>query len=166
MKHKAGHESLAKFKHDVFSNYVSMPLHAFEQRLGARSYPCVQFATRTNVNFSIWHSRFYRERRKIVPLELAMYLSPLSIAVWFMDDGAADYAGVTFQNHSFLKQEVVFLGDVLDKKFRLAATPRRNKGAWLLYVNAASLPLLHELVEPHLLQAFRYKLQPRRTRTP
>jgi len=92
IKHKAEHEALARFKRDVFRSYVSMQLHRFEQRLGQESYGCVQFASRTSRVFSKWHTRFYRNRRKIVPSNIVELLSPEAVTVWIMDDGAADYA--------------------------------------------------------------------------
>ena len=96
VKHKSEHRALAEFKRSTFIDYVTMPLHEFDQRLGNRRYPCVQFATRTHRVFSEWRERFYGTGRKAVPPDVADLLSPLAIAVWFMDDGAADHFGATF----------------------------------------------------------------------
>jgi recombination protein RecA len=164
VKHKAAHIALVEYKHAVFADYVTMPLHRFDQQLGDKRHPCAQFATRTSPVFSDWHRRFYREGRKHVPRDIEMLLTPLAIAVWFMDDGAADYAGVTFQTHSFVSAEVDRLVEVLSGRFHLAANPRRNKGGSIIYVTARSLPRLRELVGPYLLQEFAYKLVPRRER--
>ncbi len=109
VKHRAAHRGLAEFKRQAFADFVSMPLHEFDQLLAGRRYPCVQFATRTHPVFSEWHSRFYRGRRKVVPSEIDRLLTPLAVAVWFMDDGAADHWGVTFQTHSFDVEEVEVL---------------------------------------------------------
>jgi hypothetical protein len=74
-----------------------MPMHQFDQQLQGRGYPCVQFATRTHLIFSEWHRRFYCGTKKVVPNKIASWLTPSALAVWFMDDDAADRAGVTFQ---------------------------------------------------------------------
>ena len=166
VKHKLAHRALAEFKREVFSDFVTMPLHEFDQRLGGKRFPCVQFASRTNPVFSRWHNRFYKDGRKIVPLDIASLLCPLTVAVWLMDDGAADYAGVTFQTHSFLLEEVELLITALRERFDLATGSRRNKSGWVIYVPAASVKTLSDLVSPHLLEGFGYKLEPRRTRTP
>jgi hypothetical protein len=94
VKHKADHVALVDYKHAVFANFVSMPVHRFDQKLNGKGYPSAQFATRTSPVFSEWRQRFYRVHRKIVPDEIMLLLDPLSVAVWFMDDGAADYASV------------------------------------------------------------------------
>lgn len=167
VKHKAAHLSLVEFKRDIFANFVTMPLHRFDQRLGDRSYPCVQFATRTSPYFSEWHARFYRGGRKIVPRDIARELSPLSVAVWFMDDGAADHSGASLQTHSFELEEVELLVEGLRMKFDLAVNPRRDRGRWIIYVRSSSMARLREILRPHILPAFAYKvgLEPRRDHT-
>jgi hypothetical protein len=166
VKHKLAHEALAVFKRETFHEFVSMPLHRFEQRLKGKRYPCVQFVTRTNPVFSKWHRRFYETGRKAVPADIARDLSPLALAVWLMDDGAADYAGLTFQTHSFGREGTDRLATVLRDRYDLRTSVRRNRGSWIVYVYAASMPELRELVEPYMLPEFTYKLIPRRSRTP
>jgi hypothetical protein len=122
--------------------------------------------TRTNAEFTPWRRRFYRERRKIVPVDIECDLSPLTVAVWLMDDGAADCAGPTFQTHSFTKTETSRLAAALRRKYDLRTGVRANRGKWIVYVYAESMPRMQEIVEPHVLPEFEYKLIPRRDRTP
>ena len=143
-----------------------MPLCEFDQRLRAQLYPCVQFASRTSPVFTKWHCHFYRGRVKIVPRDIEALLSDLSVTVWFMDDGAADYAGVTLQTHNFTALEVEGLVSVLRRKFDLMANSRGNKGKRIIYIRSDSLSKLQELMAPYLLEEFSYKLIPRRLRTP
>ena len=110
VKHALAHRTLTEFKRRVFGNFVSMPLHCFEQRLNGRGFPCVQFASRTNPVFTLWHHRFYESGRKCVPADIGDVLSPLALAVWLMDDGAADYAGVTLSNTLLQFQRSLSLG--------------------------------------------------------
>jgi LAGLIDADG DNA endonuclease family len=166
VKHKKDHETLAMFKYGVFRELISMRAHTFDQRLNGRNYPCVQFVTRTSAGFSPWRRRFYRGRRKIVPVDIECDLSPLAVAVWLMDDGAADYAGLTFQTHSFRLAETNRLAAVLRRKYGLRTGVRANRGSWIVYVYAESMPRMREIVGPHVLPELEYKLVPRRSRTP
>ncbi len=143
-----------------------MRIHQFDQRLGEHRYPCVQFVTRTNPVFSEWHDRFYEERRKVVPKNIADLLTPLSMAVWFMDDGGADYAGLNIQTHNFEFDEVEILVVALAEKFEIQARTRANKGRRIIYVPTSSVGSLRSMIEPHILPELRYKLVPRRERTP
>jgi hypothetical protein len=161
VKHKLAHRALAELKYEAFRDIVTMPLHVFDQKLLGKRYPCVQFATRTNPLLSEWHTRFYQAGKKRVPARIHEWLTPLALAVWFMDDGAADHAGLTFQTHSFDLSEVEMLAEVLREKFDLVVNPRRNRGAWLVYLQAASLERFRQQTEPHILPELTYKLQPR-----
>jgi LAGLIDADG DNA endonuclease family len=166
VKHKLAHESLAMLKYDAFREFISMAPHRFDQRLRGKRYPCVQFATRTNPVFTMWHSHFYSGRRKMVPIDISRLLTPQAVAVWLMDDGAADYAGVTFQTHSFRREETDRLAAALRAEHGLRTLVRANRGSWIVYVTAESLPRLRDLVAPYLLPEFEYKLVPRRSRNP
>jgi LAGLIDADG DNA endonuclease family len=166
VKHKLAHRALIEFKYRVFRDFISMGLHQFDQRLNGDQFPCLQFASRTHTLFSEWHRYFYREGVKIVPQDVEQYLTRQALAVWFMDDGAADYAGVTIQTHSFRAEEVTLLTEVLKQKFQLAATLRRNKGKEIIYIPARSMRSFRELVSPYLLPELAYKSVPRRCRTP
>jgi recombination protein RecA len=166
VKHKAAHRSLVEFKRSVFESYLSMSLHEFDQRLGSKRYPCVQFATRTSPVFTYWRNRFYVDGRKQVPDDITDLLTPLAIAVWFMDDGSADHCGVTIQTHSFDHVEVERLVRALSEGFDIVATIRENKRRSILYIGQHSLPAFASIVRPFILDDFEYKLVPRRGLTP
>lgn len=122
-----------------------MAPHRFDQRLRGQSYPCVQFVTRTRAEFCVWRQRFDEERRKIVPIDIDRDLSPLALAVWIMDDGAADYAGLTLQSHSFTSDETNRLAAVLRAEYGLRTGTRANRGSEIIYVYAETLPRLEEI---------------------
>lgn len=161
IKHKSAHRALVEWKYEVFRDFVTMSLNDFDQQLNGRRYPCVQFVTRTSPIFTVWRERFYRERTKIVPPNMADLLQPVSIAAWLMDDGTADRAGITFQTHSFQLGEVERLASVLMERFALRTSLMRNKGAWIVYVHRSSVEDLAALVAPYVLPQFTYKLVPR-----
>ena len=166
VKHKLAHRALAEWKRTVFADFTTMPLHQFDQRLNGKLYPCVQFVTRTDPVFLEWRQRFYRERRKVVPAEISSLVSPLSIAVWLMDDGTADRAGVSFQTHSFELAEVESLAALLGERFEIEASTMKNKGRWIVYVPKRGLGQLRSIVDTHVLPEFAYKLVPRGTWNP
>lgn len=166
VKHAIAQYGLAEFKYDVFRDFITMSPHVFSQRSSGREYPCVQFATRTRPVFSEWHARFYVGRVKAVPRDMVTLLSPLAIAVWVMDDGSADYAGITLQTHSFTLADVRVLRSALGERYGLQTRERSNKGKTVIYVPAAGVSRLRELVEPLMLDSLLYKLRPRRERTP
>src|SRR5256885_3854495 len=101
-----------------------------------------------------------RDRRKIVPSEIEGLLAPPTVAAWFMDDGTADRAGVSFQTHSFTFDEVVRLAAALASRYGLKTSLNRNKGAWVVYVHGSSVPDLAAAIGPLLIPEVAYKLGP------
>jgi hypothetical protein len=83
-----------------------------------------------------------------------------------MDDGAADYAGVTIQTHGFQYEETVRLAADLRSEYSLEAGVRKNRGSWLIYIPARSVRDLEDVVGDHMIPSLAYKLIPRRSRTP
>lgn len=137
-------------------------MHHFDQKLNGKSYPCVQFATRTAPLFSEWHGIFYEDGRKRIPTDLPKLLDPLAMAVWYMDDGSADHCGLTIQTHNFLAEEVASVVETLAERFSLTVNPRKNKSHLLLYIGRSSVSRFTELVGEHVLPELRYKLVPRK----
>lgn len=166
VKHKAAHRALVEFKWKTFSRFTSMRLHEFDQQLGRKRYPCVQFVTRTHPVFTTWRRRFYVDRRKIVPTNVVDLLSPLAAAVWFMDDGSADHTGVTLQTHCFTMDEVQRLQAALSERFDIVATIRENKRRPILYIGKRELPRFRAVIAPFVLPDLEYKLVPRGSSTP
>lgn len=166
VKHKVAHRQLAEFKWRTFEAFTSMALHEFDQRLGSKRHPCVQFVTRTSPVFTDWRRRFYPAGRKTVPNEITDLLTPLALSVWFMDDGSADHCGVTIQTHSFDVHEVERLAEALLDRYDIVATKRANKGRTILYIGRQQLPRFTEIVRPFVLEDLEYKLVPRRDLTP
>lgn len=140
--------------------------HAFDQKLLGREYGCVQFATRTNPAFTEWYSLFYRNGRKVVPKEIVLWLSPEAMAVWYMDDGSADHWGATIQTHSFTEMDVALLVGALKDRYAINCTTQVNKGKKIIYIGAADIGPFGSLIASFLLDDFKYKLIPRRFRTP
>lgn len=138
-----------------------MKIREFTQFVKGNNYSFVEFVSRTHPDFTTFYNIFYRDGKKIVPENIETLLTePLSLAVWFMDDGSAEYAGASFQTHCFGKSEVELLQHCLELNFHLLTTMRKNKGRWILYVPKRSLIKFHSLVKSFMLDRFLYKLIP------
>ena len=97
---------------------------------------------------------------KIVPLNIEEYLTPLALAIWFMDDGSKLEPGVRIATNNFTLNEVQFLCDILYKKYNLIATVHsggKDKG-FVLYINKKSVPLFISLVKIYMHPSLYYKL--------
>ncbi len=110
-----------------------------------------------------WRRVFYnQEGKKQIPIELDKYLtSPLSLAVWYMDDG------YFYQRD---KNSYIYLGKVSFKEAEIAEMTllknfgiktkiydKKEKGL-ALFFSVKETKSLHNLIREHVIPLFNYKL--------
>ena len=117
------------------------------------------FVTRSDPALTPYYRLFYAGGRKRVPEE---ELAPLSLAVWFMDDGCRSRNAVYLNTQQFDEQGQRTMLKMLSKQWGLDATLNRDKSYYRIRVTVASTKRLAELIRPYLLSELRYKL-PRMT---
>lgn len=119
----------------------------------------------TFYSFNWLHEMFYRKEEngnfiKIVPTNISDYLTPLALAIWFMDDGSSTGNTVRIATNSFTYDEILFLCSVLKKKFNISATVQSggiNKGH-ILYISTKSTLQFVNLIKPFMIPSMCYKL--------
>lgn len=103
---------------------------------------------------------FYRDGRKIIPEDIERFLTPRSIAVWYMDDGyyypRDKCSYIYLGNVAGMEAERASL--VLDRKFGLKTRVLVKKKGFALYFPAQEVEKLKLLIEPYVIDLFRYKL--------
>jgi hypothetical protein len=86
------------------------------------------FATRSISELEEIRNIFYVNNRKIVPQNIQTFLtSPLSLAIWFMDDGTLDYRAkshhsFTYSTDAFSVEEVFLLQKSLKENFNISCS--------------------------------------------
>lgn len=86
-----------------------------------KTYKGIRFMTRNHHVFGEARLRWYPNGIKIVPKDLT-YLSPLTVAIWFADDGMCtkyhdNRLTITFHTNGFTKEDVERLIDILNTQF-------------------------------------------------
>ena len=108
---------------------------------------------------------FYPEGKKVVPLEIMNYLTPLGLAIWIMDDGGALNKGVKLSTHSFTLEECKYLIKVLNDRFQLKASYHfqgqgsQGNNQYIIYIWKESMPHLREIVGLYIIPEMRYKIE-------
>ena len=83
INHSIKQKDYVDWKYTVLKNItVSAP----KERIIDKTRTAYRFYTRQLPELTQLHKKFYRDGKKIVPDDL--FLTPLSLAVWFMDDGS------------------------------------------------------------------------------
>jgi LAGLIDADG DNA endonuclease family len=126
-------------------------------RASGRSY---YFRTVTHPDFSGLREAFYAPgAAKGVPLHLIeRELTAFGLAIWFMDDGAADRNQLRLNTQSFSRDENLVLAEFLQAKFGIAAQLNKDKDRHRLRIGARGMDRFLELVAPHVIPSMLYKL--------
>jgi hypothetical protein len=119
-----------------------------------------EFNTFTFRSFYWIYESFYKNGRKVMPLNLELYFTPLSLAILISDDGGYTNAGVRIATNNFNFNEVEMLANILRNKFNLDVTIQKiglsNK--FSVYIKKNSMVSLRELVLHHMHKSMHYKL--------
>lgn len=121
----------------------------------------VGFCTLSVGNFRFQGQQFYQGKKKVVPKFIGKLLSPLALAVWFMDDGSQKsslHRAKILNTQGFRKQEVELLIHVLEKNFNIQAKIRNQKDGYQIYIVAVSADRLKQVIKEHIVPCMQYKL--------
>lgn len=127
-----------------------------------------RFYTKRREDIGALRQIFYPGGIKSIPSDVEEYLTdPLTLAVWYQDDGTLDYrrgyhANALFATHCFRKDECELLVQALRTNFdldiRVCRCLMRGKLYYRLYVTSRSMEEFMQLIEPYIQGCFHYKL--------
>lgn len=108
----------------------------------------------TRQYFRVWRDKFYLGNRKIFPVDLMDWITPLAIALWYMDDGCYQKFDCTLSTESFDLSSREKLIKKL-QSYRVESIPR---GKGKLRIRSSSLNKFFELIKPHIHPSMMYKI--------
>jgi recombination protein RecA len=140
------------WKYRQLANLVTTP-PKFRRGNGARI--AYRFTTRSLPELTPLFKWFYSDKHKVVPKDLA--LDPLSLAVWFMDDGCKSHRALYLNTQQFDLESQLRLVEILRDKWGVKATLNRDKHYLRIRIAVESVSKFRGLVAPHVLTQFQYK---------
>lgn len=131
----------------------------FDKRVN-KFYYHWRFATKSLPVFKIWQTLFYKERIKVIPKNIFKLLTPLSLAVWYMDDGyrRRDCNGIYLCTSAYKISEHKLLQKCLKEKFSLETNLHYAAGQVRIYIPARCSRNFCKIVEKYIIPSFSYKL--------
>lgn len=163
---KVGHCEKQKeylmWKKSVLGNFVNHVKKHIDPRGNSVMYN-INTISHNELNF--YRNLFYENNRKVIKRDLINLIKdPLSLAVWYMDDGSRGKYNCRFSTDSFTKEENEILIDLLkinfDIKSRVCAYTRNNKEYYFLTLNKNNTLKLFSLIAPYMQNCMKYKLFP------
>lgn len=152
INHSIRQKSYVDWKHRIFAGLVSTPPRPRAGNGGRIAY---RFTTRSLPELTPYYRLFYASGRKTVP-DIA--LTPVALAVWFMDDGSRSYRSAYLNTQQFSVEEQLRLATLLREQFGIHASLNRDSTYYRLRIAVASMERLRAAIGPHLLPELSYKL--------
>lgn len=127
------------------------------------------FYTKSRTDIGDLRSLFYpNEGKKRVPKNIHEILTdPLTLAIWYMDDGTLDrrskyHWNAMFATYCFPYQDCLLLTKAVRRNFGIEMSvcrcQMRGKMYYRLYVPARSMTLFVETVRPYMHENYAYKI--------
>lgn len=154
--------------YELFKNYTRSPIkQKIRQRLGTGNMnEELSFSTRSifqeYLNLLYKYDTNTNKRIKILPTNLANYLTTRSLAYWIMDDGMKSHNQLSLCTQSFTKKENLFLINILTTKFNLECKlleqrATKHPGKVWYYIKIYNINHLWSLVKDYILPSMYYK---------
>jgi hypothetical protein len=126
------------------------------QRCGNGNRVAYRFVTRSLPELTPYYVLFYGNGKKSVPPQ--MELDPLTLAVWFMDDGSRSRSAVYFNTQQFDDASQRRLLEMLRQQWHIGGSLNRDKSYWRIRISVRGTFKLSCLIQEYVLPEMRYKL--------
>jgi hypothetical protein len=152
INHSAHQWSYVQWKYEHLADLVNTTPSL---RRGNGGRVACRFVTRSLPALTPYYRLFYEAGKKRVP---EVELSPLALAVWFMDDGCRSRNAVYLNTQQFDVAEQQSLLAMLERQWGIKGTLNRDKCYRRIRVSADGTKRLSLVIDPYLLPELRYKL--------
>ena len=161
VEHSINQKDYVDWLYNIFSNWCqSEPKERIKDSFG-KKITSYGFTTYSSGSFRFFANQFYKNHQKIVPKKISHFLSLLTIAVWFMDDGSLKsdkHNNYIIHTLGFKKSECQLLVRSLLKRFKIKATIHRQYEKYRIYIKNESANDFKKIIEPYVLDSMKYKL--------
>jgi len=153
INHSYTQKEYVDWLYQQFKNYVDTKP---KMRKSNGTRIAYRFTTKSLPVFTQFYTKFFRNHRKSVPENLV--LTPLTLAIWYMDDGSRCDKDIYLNTQQFTKEEQQGLIDMLLHQYAIEAAVNRDKKYWRIRIKKASVPNFMKIISPYILSSMQYKL--------
>lgn len=132
----------------------------FQDKRNGQTYIHWRFATYSLPILNSWKELFYIEKRKVINSQIIEQITPLSLAVWYMDDGfrRTDCRGLYLCTSGYSMEEQYLLQECLSRKFDIQTSLHFAAKNVRIYISSSQVNKFCNIVRSFILPSFKYKL--------
>jgi len=159
------HIEYIKWLRSQFKDWVYNPNKALQKNCknhyNGKKYTSYSFQTVCHPVFNEFYKGFYQNKNKNLNVKfIEKYFSPVSLAVWLMDDGTKKSDDrIIICSHGFSKMENQKLSEMLENLFDIkSGVYKTGRGYYYITLQKDSSKLASRLVKPYIIKSMQYKL--------
>lgn len=152
VNHSYQYREYVDWKYETLKEFVRTPP---KKRKNNGKRIAYRFTTLSFPEMTQIYNRFYVNGKKIIPNDL--YLDPVMVAVWFMDDGCKSYNALYLNTQQFDRQSQEILMQCLDR-LGIKSTLNKDKIYHRIRIRVESVPYFISLVRSYIHPMFQYKI--------
>ena len=153
-------KQLIFYKYELLKNVSNEPriIHKHDVRFKIPDYDCWYWYIKHNPKVAEICNLFYKDGKKEVCPEIIDLISPLSLALWYMDDGSkVKDGGFIYCTNAFSMDSLNLLNNMLNNKFNLQSKIWEKSHE--LYISRNSSDTFCNIVESYIVDDMKYKLR-------
>lgn len=148
------------WKKAILANFVNTIRIQEDKRKNSTMY---SFTSCTHHEFMFYRKLFYEGNKKVIREGLINHVKPLSLAVWFLDDGTlVKNVNMRISTDSFTKEENEYLQWILkcnfDIRSKVCEYTRNDKQYYYMSLNKENSLKMTEIIAPYAHDSMKYKL--------
>lgn len=162
VEHSIEQKEYVDWFYDEFKDWILTKPQSKEQTVKGKKYQKYWVNTVSSGSFRFYGHQFYKNRKKTVPKLIHRWLTPLALAVWFMDDGSIkskNHRARILNTQGFSKSEVERLINALEEKFNIECKLRKQKEGYQIMILSEGIVKFVKLIRQYLHPMFLYKIK-------
>lgn len=161
IEHSSSQSAYSAWLYEQLQEWVRTPLTTKPKKVAGKTVTHYWFQTLSVAQFRFYGLQFYDSAgRKRVPKMIRRLLTPLALAVWFMDDGSAKskhHKAVILNTQCFSRREVIRLQQAIAQRYSVETTIRTQKDGLQILISGEHARAFMEIVMPFMQPGFLYK---------
>ena len=162
VEHSINQKYYVEWLYQKFNNLVLTVPQVKVQKIKERKYEKYWFSTISAGTFRFYGRQFYPNGKKIVPKMIKKLVTPLSLAIWFMDDGSIKskhHKARIINTQAFSGKDLTRLQEMLNEKFGIKTTLRKQKEGKQIYIGSPYVEKFIALIKPNVIPSMEYKIK-------
>lgn len=165
--HSSKSKSYVQWKYDFWWKLTRADIKKTSVKLNNRSFSTHRFWTVAHPEFLPFYNKLYRDEKKQITKEWLDNLTPLSLAIWYMDDGyfRKDKCNVHFITLAFGQKGNKLIKKYFWTRWKVKTNLQkasRGKDRYYLWMNVKNSIKFMKLIAPYILPCFSYKIDKHR----